>query len=311
MKKIVIVSVVLGLGLLVGPVWAEEMSNKSSEMPHMDKDKSEMGQMVNINPAGRTNLRGTLDSVGSNSLTVKSWGGNWTVNLVSTTKLVRRFGGSSSLSEFQKGDVVEVQGRAETNAVWTINAEGVKDFSIQMKGANFSGTISNLSGGSFSLATKERGTVQVTFKADARVMVNGKAGVAADLANGMQAMVSGVWDRKQSTVLAEKVQAKTPGLQKMSVRGTISNLSGNSFTLSANSGTFQVTINSGSKINVDGKEANASALANGMTVMAAGTGNKTTLTLAAERIEARTKSGKNHDGQKERGQKEQEQKGQQ
>lgn len=185
--------------------------NKSSG----DKNNSENHNtanrmMVQINPAGRAQLSGTLAAVQTSSFTINSWGGVWTVNVSPDTKLGRRFGGKSSLSEFAAGDSVMINGAVNQSAAWTVDAKNVQNLSIQTRNANFYGTLSNLNGNSFSLATKERGSVNVTLNADAKILVNGKTGGATDLANGMNAIVNGVWDRTQSTVSANRVNARTP-----------------------------------------------------------------------------------------------------
>jgi hypothetical protein len=166
--------------------------------------------MVNINASGHAQLSGTIAAVQSNSITVNSWGGVWTANITSDTKLTRRFGGNATISEFAAGDLVMVMGMAHDGSSWTIDAKKIQDMSIQARNASFSGTISGLQGSNFNLATKNRGTVKVTVNSDAKVMVNGKMGSVTDLANDMKASVSGVWDRTQTTVMASKVSARTP-----------------------------------------------------------------------------------------------------
>lgn len=209
--KIGLASAAIVAGLLVSSaVLADE---KKGDQGLGDKP-AQPQMMVNINPSGHAALRGTIDSVGANSLAVKSWGGLWTVNIASSTKSVRKFGGAANLSEFQKGDWVEAQGKINESAVWTIDATMVRNNSIQTRNAEFSGTISNLSGSSFSLATEKRGTVKVTVNADAKIMVNGKAGAVSDLQNGMKAGVKGVWDRTQTSVAASMVSARTPAPPK-------------------------------------------------------------------------------------------------
>src|SRR5438094_410119 len=81
--------------LLTTAAFAEDNSGKNN-------NAANPGMSVNINPSGKASLRGIMDSVGTSSISVKSWGGLWTINIGSNTKLVRRFGGASNLSEFQK-----------------------------------------------------------------------------------------------------------------------------------------------------------------------------------------------------------------
>lgn len=171
---------------------------------------------VMINASGRAQLNGTVVSVASTSVVVKSWGGNWTVDTSGPdVKILRRFGGASNLAEFVAGDYVSVLGTVSDSATWTIVAKNVRDMSIQARNASFTGTISNLNGNSFTLSTKGRGNVAVTLAADAKISIVGSTSTgAAALANGMTVGVSGVWDRTQSTVTANRVIGRMPKVKK-------------------------------------------------------------------------------------------------
>ncbi len=206
-KKVALASaIILGGMLLSSPILAQDNNNG---LGNNKDDKEGQQQMVNVNASGRVTLRGTLDSIGTNTLTIKSWGGIWNINIATSTKLVRNFGGASNLSEFQKGDWVSVQGKINDSAAWTIDATIVKNSSIQAKNADFSGIISNMSSSTFSLTTAKRGTVQVTVNADAKIIVDHKTGVITDLKNGMVAKIKGVWNRAQSSVAASWISVKT------------------------------------------------------------------------------------------------------
>ncbi len=165
---------------------------------------------LTVSASGQAMLRGTLQSIGSNFVVVTSWGGNWTINVNSSTTFVRRFGGTSGLLEFVIGDNIQVNGKISQSAVWTIDAKNIKNNSIQARNANFAGTISGLSGSMFTLTTPRRGDVKVTVNADARIMVNGATSTVSGLQNGMRADVKGAWNRNQSTVMASRVVARTP-----------------------------------------------------------------------------------------------------
>lgn len=80
--------------------------------------------VVQIGPGGRTLLRGTVSAVGTNALTVKSWGGSWVINIASSTKLMP----GSSISQFAAGDFVGVNGIASQTADWTIDATLVRNW---------------------------------------------------------------------------------------------------------------------------------------------------------------------------------------
>lgn len=285
-----LVSLASAATLMANVAAADNNGNSGDQGQGKDHTAAVSTMTVSINGNGRAMVRGTLDAINSNSLTLKSWGGEWTANLSSDTKLTRRFSGASSLSEFKTGDWVQVSGTANPNAAWTVTANAVRDLSIQTRNASFFGTVSNLSGGSFTLTTKNRGDVQVTVNSDAKITVDGKTGAAvSDLKNGMTGSVSGVWDRTQSTVLASRVNMKTPGVKRASFRGSVSSLNGSVFSLTTQSrGTVQVTVNSDARVSVDGKDAAVSNLQNGMNATVSGLWNQTSNAVAANKVIART-----------------------
>lgn|SRR3989344_21230 len=83
--------------------------------------------VVQIGPGGRTLLRGTVSVVGTNSLTVKSWGGDWVINISATTKLMP----GSDMSQFAVGDFVGAQGITSASALWTVDATLVRNWTVR------------------------------------------------------------------------------------------------------------------------------------------------------------------------------------
>ncbi len=202
--SIVAAGSVIAAGLAFAGIAAAETTGTSDSAT-----TPKVSMRVTISPAGNANLEGTVASISGSILNVASWGGTWSVD-TSSAKLLRRFGAASSLSEFQAGDAVAVTGTASQSGSWAITAKQVRNSSIQMKNAAFSGIISNLSGSNFTLTTTSRGAVAVTVNSDAKVYLNGKASTVSSLANGMSATISGVWNRNESTVAASKISARVP-----------------------------------------------------------------------------------------------------
>jgi hypothetical protein len=96
----------------------------------------------------------------------------WNVVTDPSTSIIRRYGGSSLLSEISVGDYISFNGPLDTTkATATVNAKTVKDWSIQKRHADFSGSITSVatSTSSFVLQTKERGAL--TAVAPSLVMV--------------------------------------------------------------------------------------------------------------------------------------------
>jgi hypothetical protein len=122
------------LGLVLGTAMvlslASSVSAEQTLVPRLvlpgtnDADKE---TVVQIGPRGNTLLRGTVSAVGSNTVTVKSWGGDWVVNISSSTQLMPL----SAMSQFQVGDFVGVQGMTNTSASWTVDATLVRDWTAR------------------------------------------------------------------------------------------------------------------------------------------------------------------------------------
>src|SRR3989338_4234786 len=117
---------ILALGLATAIVGgAMAMTSVSAvEKPLVQKVPN---MVLEVGPSGRTLIRGTVTAVGTDSLTVKSWGGLWVVNVSSTTKLAPRV----DMAQFAVGDFVGAQGVMSTAADWTINATLVRNWTIR------------------------------------------------------------------------------------------------------------------------------------------------------------------------------------
>ncbi len=100
------------------------MMVSAQDSPTATAAKVNQKMVLEVGPAGRTLMRGTVTVVGTNSLTVKSWGGDWVVNVSASTKLAPRV----DMSQFQVGDFVGVQGLMSTSAAWTIDASFVRNW---------------------------------------------------------------------------------------------------------------------------------------------------------------------------------------
>ncbi len=79
---------------------------------------------LNVNGKGEVLLRGTIDLVGSGTLTVKSWGGDWTVNVPSSAEVLP----GGDMSKFSQGDFVGITGTVSQNGSWTVNAKTVRNW---------------------------------------------------------------------------------------------------------------------------------------------------------------------------------------
>jgi hypothetical protein len=145
--------------------------------------------ILQVGPEGKVLMRGTIASVGSGSLTVNSWGGTWTVNVSSATKVLPEATGND-LTNFKQGDFVGIQGTVSQSSQLTIDAALIRDWTYHqtvnqerqqnIKSANalkksiapknYVGTASNISDNSFTLTIN--GTANTVNVASGAKVVN-------------------------------------------------------------------------------------------------------------------------------------------
>lgn len=141
------------------------------------------------------------------TITVTAGGITYTVNVTTKTRIVRKFMGASSLEEIGVGDIVVVRGRF-TDA--TIDANLIRDLSIQRKGGAFVGSVKSIdtTNSSFVLTTTARGDQTVTTSA-ATVFLKGKDKVTfGDIQVGNNILVIGLWRKSARTINADRIRIK-------------------------------------------------------------------------------------------------------
>ena len=172
-KKIALTLGALGFLAMTGVAFAQTASTTTSGAVSPTVISSQQ-MVLQVSPAGKVLLRGTIDSVSTTSITVKSWGGDWTVNVPASAEMMPK---DATLSSFKQGDFIGVQGIVNTSANWTVDATLVRDWTARqalneqiqanvqsvhqmMSDAprTIQGSLSNLSGQSFTLTTS-KGTV--------------------------------------------------------------------------------------------------------------------------------------------------------
>ncbi|MBU6490849.1 hypothetical protein KGQ25_01660 [Patescibacteria group bacterium] len=84
--------------------------------------------VLEVNSGGRVLLRGTVDTASANSLTIKGWGGNWTVNVSANTEVMPK---GAAVSSLQQGDFVGILGTVDQSSSWTIDATLVRDWTAR------------------------------------------------------------------------------------------------------------------------------------------------------------------------------------
>ena len=86
--------------------------------------------VVSINKDGKALVRGTIAAIANGTITVKSWGGDWTVLVGAGTQILPVETGSD-ITGFQVGDYVGAQGTIDQSANWTVDATLVRDWTYK------------------------------------------------------------------------------------------------------------------------------------------------------------------------------------
>src|SRR3989344_4610541 len=150
--------------------------------------------VLQVNPQGRVLIRGTVVATSTNSVTLKSWSGNWTVNVSSGTEVLSK---GATLADFQSGDFVGAEGAVSSTTDFTLDArvvrawyvrevvkrerqeakqevrenrQTVQDVIKMLTPRNYQGTVSSLDGRTFTLTTESGIAYAVTLTANAQVL---------------------------------------------------------------------------------------------------------------------------------------------
>src|SRR3989344_3873152 len=81
--------------------------------------------ILNIGPNGNTLLRGVIKSVGTDSLVVTSWGGDWNIKVMLTTQIISP---NRTLADFQVGNFAGVLGTTSQDGDFVVDARIVRSW---------------------------------------------------------------------------------------------------------------------------------------------------------------------------------------
>ncbi len=142
-------------------------------------------------------LNGTISSVSSKNIVVNGT----TVNLLSNTVLLRKFGGKSTLTELSVGDEVQVLGKWTDSTNTAVNARVIRDLSVQKRRGTFVGTAVSVTPAGFSFQPLSRPPQTVTISPNTKFVDRKmKALTFSSITAGHKIMVRGLWDSKLNTI---------------------------------------------------------------------------------------------------------------
>lgn len=203
------------LSLTFGVVFAENNKNEQGFQKKEDREEWKIpgGEpRVEITPAGKVLVRGAkITAISGNEITTKVSFGTpeilWVVRTSPSTQLSRLFGGKTTLSEFSVGDVVSFSGvLVDSVSPLTVQADVVKDWSIQKTQASFLGTVSLITASSsFTLTTKNQGVLTVTTSASTTFKKENDTVSFSSIASGDKVEVKGLFNNTSRVLTADKV----------------------------------------------------------------------------------------------------------
>ena len=225
----VIATMLLGVsGVALAKLVITPVTNEISVNAQVEKNSDKAQQMIlQVGPHGEVLLRGTVSVVGTTSLTVKSWGGDWVVNISSASKLMPE----TTMAQFKVGDFVGIQGAVNQTASWTVDAKLVRNWTAKKviqenkqtikterhnsaqeikevmkneKPKNWQGTVSNINVDAKSFTLTVDGSVYtVNLVADAKIV--DKAFLSTDLAKVKEGDTVRVWGPVTDTTISAYV----------------------------------------------------------------------------------------------------------
>lgn len=140
---------------------------------------------------------GMVTAKNGSSFTVSKGDSSIEVDTDSDTKLMRRFGGSSSLDELNVNDKVNVTGTWDNDDKTKVRAKLVRNLSVMKKNAVLSGTVQEISDNGFKLQTAKKGTEEVSVSSDTNFINRKGEGISkSDVQTGHKVRVKGIWDKE-------------------------------------------------------------------------------------------------------------------
>jgi hypothetical protein len=149
----------------------------------------------------RAVVTGVITAKTDTSITVKNTDNvSYIVHIVNTTVLRRKFWGKAALTEMQIGDSVNVIGKWTNDAKTDLNAQMIRDTSIQKRAGAFFGNVLSVTANGWTIQTA-RGIETVSITSSTK-LVNRKEETIkqSDIVIGQRIRVKGMWDSQANTI---------------------------------------------------------------------------------------------------------------
>ncbi len=165
-------------------------------------------QNFHVQNSGFAYARGVVTDIGSSTISMTSWGMPISLNLSSSTILVRQLGEFGALSEIKTGDDIRFYGFVSNTNPLAVDAQRIRDLSLLE--TTISGVISNLGSNGFTLILSNGAQANVTVYSNTSIAVNGTTTSFSSLRNGYRASVFGILNKNDRSDIAYSVKAFNP-----------------------------------------------------------------------------------------------------
>ncbi len=155
----------------------------------------------------------------------------WAINTDSSNaKFIRKFGGVSDISEVSVGDLISFHGQLVTTIAspFTVNADVVKDWSIQKKEGNVNGTVKSVdsAGKKFVVSSEDKGDVTVLVASSTVIKMGDEAGVFSDITVGAKLSARGVLNTISKEISATGIKIHIKDKEKTVMGGALKSIAG-------------------------------------------------------------------------------------
>lgn len=212
--------------------------------------------------AKRHGLRGVVQSVGSDSLTLKAKKGDpVTVQVNGDTKIVVN-GKAGSLSDIQVGYVAEVRGKKGEPA------KAIRAHEPPAPGTLVVGNVSSVGSDSITLTKKDGSSITIGVTADTKIVVEGKPGALSDIETGYGAYVRRASADGPAVLIRAYEKKQGEGGRKLLLRGVVDSVGSDSITLKGHGDkTLTIAVNASTVIRVAGQPGSLSDIQAGYHAM--------------------------------------------
>ena len=152
-------------------------------------------------------IGGKVTAKSGTTLTISKDTKSVTITTDANTKIIRRFGGKSTLSEISVGDFINIAGSWSDSSKTSAYAKLIRDGSIQERRDTFTGTVTSVTSSGFVLQSVNRGTQTVEVLDTTKITDRQENSLAlGSIHTSDKVMADGMWDRTLSTISAQKVK---------------------------------------------------------------------------------------------------------